>query len=84
MKEVILDINEWLPQEAIDQTIELIHQLENKNCQGKDINTEVHLPTAQHPKCWEKCRCDVVWIRMCLVQMMRKRVTLINYIIMVT
>ena len=55
-----------------------------KSCQGKDIKTQVHLTTAQHPNCREKCRCDVVWMRMRLGQVVRDRAALVSYIIMVT
>ena len=55
-----------------------------KSRQRKDAKTRVHLTTAQHPNCREKCRCDVVWMRMRLGQVMRDRAALISYIIMVT
>ena len=38
MKEVILDIDEWLPQKAIDQTVELICRLEKLSGDNNDIN----------------------------------------------
>ena len=38
LDESILDIDEWLPQEAIDQTIELICHLEKQSRDKYDIN----------------------------------------------
>ena len=31
------------------------------SCQGKDINTQVHLATTRHPRCWEELssRCSL-------------------------
>ena len=50
----------------------------------RNLSPQVYLATAQHPNCREKCRCDVVWIRMCLGRVARDRAALVSYIIMVT
>lgn len=50
----------------------------------RNLSPQVYLATAQHPNCREKCRCDVVWMRMRLGRVMRDRAALISYIIMVT
>ena len=36
----ILDINAWLPQEAIDQTVELIRNLEKQSRDKYDTSTK--------------------------------------------
>lgn len=54
--------------------------VKNKNRQRKDAKTRVHLTTAQHPNCREKCRCDVVWMRMRLGRVARDRAALVSYI----
>lgn len=38
LDESILNIEEWLPQEAIDQTVELIRNLEKQSRDKYDIN----------------------------------------------
>ena len=50
----------------------------------KDAKTRVHSATTQHPYYREKCRCDVVWMRMRLGQVARDRAALVSYIIVVT
>ena len=68
LNESILDIDKWLPQEAIDQMVEIIlhlEEIENKKLSRKDINTRVHLMRRHAISAVEKnCRCDVVWMRM--------------------
>ena len=54
--------------------------VKNKSRQRKDVKTRVHLATAQHPNCREKCRCNVVWMRMRLGQVARDRAALVSYI----